>query len=225
MAFASRKPVFFLGIGFVGVLLGFFATFYLTFRDVTRVTIEKKPRGDTALQDFEALDLPNEAVSNQETQPPSLEGLSPVARSPGDVVATTGPAVSEELQIANLRFFEVGYDGPVKGEAVYEKGEDLWLTFDIAGFTLREGEVRLSQDYYLYKADDLSRPYQTSPKVLRKAQPWEPTRRVSFGNHGKIPPPGDYVIEIVVHDYNAGSFTSLRTPLRVVRPKGNRWST
>lgn len=225
MELTSKKPVLFLGLGFVVVLAGFLATFYLTFRDVTRVIIEKQSRGGVAREEIGALDLPGNTSTNQEKPQPSLEGLLPVARSPDNTPSRNEPFVSQELQIANLRFLEEGYDGTVKEEAVYEKGDTAWLKFDIDGFILRDGEVRLSQDYYLYRADDLSKPYWERPKVLRKAQPWEPGRIVTFGNHGKVPPPGDYVLEIVVHDYNAGSFTSLRTPLRIVATKGKRWST
>ena len=156
---------------------------------------------------------------------PFLEGPPPPPLSIEPPPATKGPAVSEALQIANLRFLEAGYDGTVKGEAVYEKEALLWLKFDIVGYKMIDGGLRLSEDYHVYKAGDFTKAFASNPKVVHTAQSWDVSQPVIFRNSGKVPPPGDYVIEIVVHDYNAGSFTSLRTPLRVVRPKENRWST
>lgn len=226
MTLAPKKSVFLLTLGFFVLFSGFLATFYLTFRDVTRVTIEKQPRSGLARQTIEASELPNNiATSNQEPPQSALEGVLPVARSSSNVPTTNEPAVSQGVRIANLRFLEEGYDGPVKGEAVYEKGAKLWLKFDIVGYKIIEGGLRLSEDYHVYKADDFTKAFASNPKVVHTAQAWDVSQPVTFRNAGKVPPPGDYVIEIVVHDYNAGSFTSLRTPLRIVRTKGKPWPT
>lgn len=200
MAFTSKKSVLFLGFATAILFSGFLATFYLTFRDVTRVTIEKQPRGGLAQQATETHEVEGEALAG-DRQPDLVSGMQ------------------LPFQISRFSFHEGGYDGPVKSSPVYERGETFWLKLDIVGFGLREGNVVLSQDYYLYRADDLSRPITTRPKSIKKAEPWEKNRVVHFGNHGDTPAPGDYVIEAVIHDHTNGLFTSQRIPLKVLAKK------
>lgn len=200
MAFTTKKSVLFLGLGVVVLFAGFLATFYLTFRDVTRVTIEKQPRVGMARQATDVHEVEGEALAG-DRQPELVSGMH------------------LPFQISRFSFHEGGYDGPVKSSPVYERGETFWLKLDIVGFGLKSGNVVLSQDYYLYRADDLSRPIVDRPKAVKKAEPWEKNRVVSFGNHGEAPSPGDYVIETVVHDHTNGLFTSQRIPFKVIGKK------
>lgn len=122
---------------------------------------------------------------------------------------------SDSLRLRNVRLTD-GDEGPPRADRTYPRGGDLWVAFDIVGFTVGEGgAVRISQELEVVAADG-TRVLQGHVLDVDERFAYVP-RRLPASNHialGEMPP-GQYQARLSFTDRIGGGTWTEAVPFSV----------
>ena len=112
------------------------------------------------------------------------------------------------LKISTLNFRNQGPEGEVKEPAVYKQGEPIHVTFQVVGFTTRDGNISVAEDLYILDQSD--QVVLEKPSIIEVSESWTTEDLLALQNKIDIPAAGRYKLKIVVRDRNSNQdYTSL----------------
>lgn len=115
---------------------------------------------------------------------------------------------SSKLGISNLYFREKSAEGEIKNNSVYQKGDSVYVTFQVVGFTLQGGKISIAQD--LYVLDNEDKVILEKPGILEVVEPWRKEDLLSLQNKVDVPDAGEYKLKLIIRDRNSNqNYTSL----------------
>ncbi|MBI4412191.1 MAG: hypothetical protein HY541_06885 [Deltaproteobacteria bacterium] len=115
---------------------------------------------------------------------------------------------SSTLKISTLNFRDQGPEGPVKEQAVYRQGEPIHVTFQVVGFTTKDGGISIAEDLYILDQND--QVILEKPSIIEVNEPWTAEDLLALQNKIDIPAAGKYKLKITVRDRNLNQdYTSL----------------
>lgn len=115
---------------------------------------------------------------------------------------------SAVLKISTLNFRDQGPEGVVKDPAVYKRGEPIHVTFQVVGFTTKDGNISVAEDLYILDQND--QVILEKPAIIEVSEPWTVEDLLALQNKIDIPATGQYKLKIIVRDKNSNQdYTSL----------------